>query len=114
MPDKLSEAAAAAISSADDLGIAAITWWELAWLASNGRIHISIPMRSWLAELDTQLRTFNITPEIAALAVGFSDEFPHDPGDRLIYATALSFGCRLVTKDKRLRSYPNPHPVTLW
>jgi PIN domain nuclease of toxin-antitoxin system len=34
--------------------------------------------------------------------------------DRLIYATAIEHGYRLVTKDEKLRSHRQPRPVALW
>lgn len=40
--------------------------------------------------------------------------FPGDPPDRLIDATAVENGWRLVTKDTRPRRRRHPHPVTLW
>jgi PIN domain nuclease of toxin-antitoxin system len=40
--------------------------------------------------------------------------FPGDPADRLIYATAIEQGVRLVTKDRRLRAHRHPRPLTLW
>lgn len=49
-------------------------------------------------------------PAIAATAVGLPDTFPGDPADRLIYATAVERGWRLVTKDRRLRDHPTPGP----
>jgi PIN domain nuclease of toxin-antitoxin system len=89
-----------------------MTWFELAWLARHGRIRVAIPIRSWLAELSQQVRTLGITPLIAETAVSLAEPFPGDPADRLIYATAIEHGARLVTKDQRLRS--EPQGVALW
>jgi PIN domain nuclease of toxin-antitoxin system len=44
-----------------------------------------------------------ITPEIAALATQFPEDYPHDPVDRLIGATARAEGMALVTRDERIR-----------
>ena len=113
-PDRISKPAAVALREADELAIAAISWFELAWLARNERIVVTIPIRSWLEQLGRQVRTIGITPAIADTAVALPASFPGDPADRLIYATAIEHGCRLITKDERLRSHPHPRPLALW
>jgi len=45
-----------------------------------------------------------ITPVIAALATQFPADYPRDPADRLIGATARSEGLALVTRNERIRS----------
>ena len=47
-----------------------------------------------------------LLPEIAVTA-GMLDgkEFPGDPADRMIYATARAAGLALATRDERLRAY---------
>ena len=113
-PERLSPDASRALDGADDLAVAAITWFELGWLAQHSRIVVSVPVRSWLERLATQVLTFGITPAIAATAVSLPASFPGDPADRLIYATAIEHGLRLVTKDGKLRAHPHPRPVALW
>lgn len=113
-PDRLSETAAAALSDADELAVADITWWELAWLAQNGRIRLTVPIRSWLDALSRDVRSIGVTPAIAISAVSLPETFPGDPADRLIYATAIEYGWRLVTKDQRLHEHPNRQPITIW
>jgi PIN domain nuclease of toxin-antitoxin system len=102
-PDRLSARAAKLVADADELVVAAITWYELAWLARNGRIAVAIPIRSWLDQLAAQVRTVAISPAIADTAVSLPSSFPGDPADRLIYATSIEHGLPLVTKDARLR-----------
>jgi PIN domain nuclease of toxin-antitoxin system len=113
-PRRLSQTASRAVEQADELAVAAISWFELAWLAQHDRIQLAIPMRSWLQQLAKHVRTVGITPAVAATAVSLPSSFPGDPTDRLIYATAVEHGWRLVTKDRRLRSHRHPRPVTLW
>lgn len=113
-PDRLSRTAADAIAEASEIAVAAITWFELAWLAKNERIALSVPIRTWLDELSAQVLTLGITPGIADSAVALPSSFPGDPADRLIYATAVETGLELVTKDKRLRSHRHPRKITLW
>ena len=44
-----------------------------------------------------------ITPEIAALASQFPEDYPGDPSDRIIGATARAEGMTLVTRDEKIR-----------
>ena len=113
-PERMSLAASQAVLDADELAVCAVSWFELAWLARHERILVSVPLRSWLEELAAQVRTIGITPAIAATAVALPSSFPGDPADRLIYATAIETGCRLITKDSRLRAHRHPQPLALW
>jgi len=113
-PERVSRAATAALSEADELAIASISWFELAWLARHERIVITVPLRSWLDQLAGQIRTIAVTPAIADTAVSLPESFPGDPADRLIYATAIEHGWRLVTKDKRLRAHRHPRSLAVW
>ena len=113
-PERLSDAATKTLAEADQLAVAAISWFELAWLATHERIIVTIPVRSWLEQLADGLQTLGVTPAIAATAVALPSSFPGDPADRLVYATAVEHGCLLVTKDRRLLSHRHPRPVTVW
>jgi len=113
-PDRVSLAATKALSEADELAVAAITWFELARLAQHERIAVAIPIHSWLDRLAEHVRTLPLTPAIAATAVSLPASFPGDPADRLIYSTAIEHGLRLVTKDGKLRVHRHPRPLALW
>ena len=113
-PAKLSRTATRKIEAADELAVASISWFELAWLAEHERIVLAVPIRAWLDDLATDVRSVGTTPAIAATAVGLSSTFPGDPADRLIYATAIELGWELVTKDRRLRRHRHPRPITVW
>jgi PIN domain nuclease of toxin-antitoxin system len=104
-PNRLSDRAASAISAADELAVASVTWYELAWLARHRRIDPGRPVRSWLDGLSRGVRTLVITPVIAETAAGLPPPFPGDPADRLIYSTAVEHGLPLVTKDTRMRAH---------
>jgi PIN domain nuclease of toxin-antitoxin system len=113
-PDRVSRTAAEVLTDADELAVAAIAWFELAWLARHERIVVTTPLRSWLEGLAQRVRTVTLTPAVAATAVELPASFPGDPADRLIYATAIELGCPLVTKDRRLRAHRHPRRVTVW
>jgi len=113
-PQRVSGPARTALEQADELAVAAISWFELAWLARNERIVVKIPIRSWLLGLAAQLRTVAVTPAIADTAVALPSSFPHDPADRLIYATAVEHDLRLVTKDRAIRNQAHPSSMAVW
>jgi putative transposase len=82
-PERLSATAAKTLAGADRLAVAAITWFELAWLAAHERIVLTIPLRSWLERLADGVQTFGVTPAVAATAVSLPSSFrPPDLCDR--------------------------------
>ena len=113
-PGKLSRPATRAVEAADEIAVASITWFELAWLAEHERITVAVPIRSWLEDLAADVRTIGTTPSVAATAVALPVSFPGDPADRLIFATAIECGWQLVTKDRRLRDHRYPRRITVW
>lgn len=114
-PDRLSTPALEALEGADELAVAAITWYELAWLARHGRISVDLPIATWLGGLAGSVRTVALSPAIAATAAALPESFPSDPADRLIYAAAIEHGWNLVTKDARLRRHrASPAVRTIW
>lgn len=113
-PERVSVAARKALEGADELAVAAISWYELAWLARHDRITVTVPIRSWLDGLASHLRTIGVTPAIADAAVSLPASFPRDPADRLIYATAIEHGLGLVTKDQAIRDHDHPRSLTIW
>ncbi len=113
-PDRVSAPAREALDRADELAVAAISWYELAWLARHERITVNVPIRTWLQGLAEQLRTIGITPAIADTAVALPSSFPGDPADRLIYATAIEHGLKLVSKDRAIGDHDRAGSVVVW
>jgi PIN domain nuclease of toxin-antitoxin system len=113
-PDRISRPARRVLDAADELLIAAISWYELGWLAEKQRIVIDIPVRSWLEDLSAQVRTVGITPAIADTAVGLPSTFPRDPTDRIIYATAIEHGVKLITRDEAIAEHDRPRSLVVW
>jgi PIN domain nuclease of toxin-antitoxin system len=104
-PKRLSKKAREAIREAREttgVAVAAITLWELAWLAESGRIQVTGSVESFVRETVSRVMVEPITPEIAAFAVQLPSDFPKDPADRLIAATAAVEGAALVTADERI------------
>jgi PIN domain nuclease of toxin-antitoxin system len=114
-PAKLSSKAAASIRAAPKEGgiaISAITLWELAWLATHGRLRISGTADAFVERISSHTAILPITARIAVLANQFPANYSSDPCDRLIGATALSEGIPLVTKDRSIRS--SKQLKTIW
>jgi PIN domain nuclease of toxin-antitoxin system len=88
------------------LAISAISLWELSWMLARGRILSSGTVETSLRALTEGIAIRPITTEIAALATQFPDDYPHDPADRIIGATARAEGMALVTRDERIRNCP--------
>lgn len=113
-PTHLSPAAAAAIEDAQELAVAGVTWFELAWLVTNGRLGSRIPVRAWLDGLAREIRTLPLTTAIAARAAELPADFPRDPADRIIFATAQENGFRLVTRDRRMHEHDPARDIVIW
>ena len=47
-----------------------------------------------------------LTLEIAGLTTQFAEDYPRDPADRIIGATARAEGMALVTQDEGIRGCP--------
>ena len=85
-------------------GIAAISCWEVAMLASRGRIELDRDPVTWMEDalVELGLDLLPLTPAVAAASAQLGP-IHGDPADRLIVATALTHGAVLVTRDARLR-----------
>ncbi|MFY9527943.1 MAG: type II toxin-antitoxin system VapC family toxin [Candidatus Acidiferrales bacterium] len=106
-PAKLSRPATRAIARAareGGIAISAITLWELAWLATHGRLELFGTVEGYVEEVSSRVAIRPITVKIAVLANQLPPDYSGDPCDRLIGATALAEGIALVTKDARIRS----------
>jgi PIN domain nuclease of toxin-antitoxin system len=106
-PRKLSRAAGKAIREAyreGGVAIAAVTLWELAWLMTNRRLGIAGTVEAFVDEIAGKLAVRPITPKIAVVATQLPTDYPKDPIDKLIGATAIAEGLALVTKDRQIRA----------
>jgi PIN domain nuclease of toxin-antitoxin system len=108
-PRRLSTLATNAIRRAIDdggLAIASITLLEVARLTARGRIIPQGTAGAWLETLidRSNVTVKEITPAVATIAAYFAEDFPGDPADRLIAATARVEGASLVTRDAAIRA----------
>jgi PIN domain nuclease of toxin-antitoxin system len=102
-PKSLSPKAKKAILAArksGPLALSAISLWEIAWLAENKRIETDVSVDSFVKKCASYVQVLPITQQIAVRSVQFPKSYPNDPQDRIIGATALVEGIRLLTHDK--------------
>ena len=106
---RLTRRASRAIESADALGVSAISCWEVAGLVAQGRLALDRDPEVWLdlALKLPRVRLLPLSPRIAARSARLGAQAPEDPVDRVIVATGLDYGCRIVSKDKRIRRFPS-------
>ena len=113
-PERLSRRASDAIAYSREVGICAISVWEVATKVARGRLELDRPIEVWvhqaLARPHSQL--LELSPEIAILAGSLGEQgFHGDPADRMIAATAMRLGAELVTKDRAIRAFSDVRSV---
>lgn len=103
-PARLSARARHAIEQSVEVGVAAISCWEVAMLVEKARLELDRDVLLWVQQALAQPRCalIPLTAEIAVAAARLGTE-GGDPADRLIAATAISRRAPLVTKDQGLR-----------
>ena len=107
-PGKLGRVARREIDRAKKIGVPAICCLELATLAARGRISLDRPPLHWMDDALSLPRVdlLPLTPAVAIKAAELPANFPGDPADRLIAATAILESSLLITKDERMQKSP--------
>ena len=106
-PRKLSRVAEAAIRrarSSGSLAVSAITLVELAALINRRRLRTMATVEGTVRQFVEDLEILPLTSEIAIVTSHFPPDFPSDPMDRIIAATARAEGISLVTADERIQA----------
>ncbi len=85
------------------LAISSMTLLELARLASQKRIQLTPNLEAFLREVERRFAVLPITGRICVQAFEFPVNYPKDPADRVIGATAVIEGLNLVTADQAIR-----------
>ena len=103
-PKRLGRSASRAIAKADRVGVAAVSMWELAMLVEKERLSLDRELLEWIRDAlgHARVELLPMTPAVVATAHQLRGALGGDPGDRIIVATALVEGVKLVTKDERI------------
>ncbi len=107
---KLSRVQADAITrsekSGDRMGVASITFWEIAKLVEHERVRLRRTVDDLFDDLEAhpQVAVLPLSPRISLESTRLGARFHKDPGDQIIAATARVFGLSLVTADERMRA----------
>jgi PIN domain nuclease of toxin-antitoxin system len=89
------------------LFVSTVSTLEMARLAKEGTISLSISLQTWVADTLAVMScgTLEISHEIAIGAYALPGCFHKDPADRLLVATAIIHELTLVTMDERILRY---------
>lgn len=91
--------------SSNQLGVATISFWEVAMLIEKQRLVMQTELDVWRSEL---LKTGLIEIPLrgsTAIRAGQLRMFHGDPADRMIVATAIENGATLMTADTKILSW---------
>ena len=108
---RLSREQARILDELEDQGLSAalsaITLRELAQMIHRRRATVEMELEAWLDSIDSHplLTIFPLTAKIAAESVRLGDDFPNDPADRIVVATARCHNLTLITADERIRKW---------
>ena len=88
-------------------GLSAISLREMAFMIQRGRVSVDASLDAWLESINSHplLTILPLTAEIAAESVRLGDDFPNDPADQIIVATARCHNLTLITADERIRKW---------
>jgi PIN domain nuclease of toxin-antitoxin system len=114
-PEELSTRLRDAIDASRWIGISAMSCFEVARLADDGRITLATDPASWVRRAlgGERVELLPVDADVAVTAALLDRRrFPGDPGDRIILASALAHGALLGTKDRRIRSFDRG--ATIW
>jgi len=112
--DNIGSKLAALIENSEEVCVSSISCWEVVYLAKRGRMELPIPAEKWIEVglSETQTTCLPIDQQIAVLAANLTDHH-RDPADRIIIATAITYGAQLMSFDKQFREYDELHGLLL-
>jgi PIN domain nuclease of toxin-antitoxin system len=73
------------------------------WLAERNASPLTLASNLFFAKWNGSSFVLPITHDVCVQALAFPPDYPKDPADRIIGATAVSHGLTLVTADRAIR-----------
>lgn len=116
-PDKLSKKIIEVINKAkkeENILVSSISIFEIFLLIKKGKLELATSPDVWLEKIESLpfVRFIPVDNQIAAYSVNLPDFIHKDSADRIIIATALNMGAKLVTSDKKILDYSKVQ--TIW
>lgn len=112
---KLSEPQRKAILSNEEneLGICAISLWEVAKLVAYKRLELPCGLAEWFDQAlgYPGITVLPLTQGIAIESTRLPGEFHRAPADQLIVAAARIYQCPLITSDEKILRYPHVQTI---
>lgn len=88
---------------AEAMAVVDITLLELASLFRRGRMQLGMTFKELLDIVEARFQILPISGKASARTLELPSDYPKDPADRIIGATAWVEGIPLVTADERIR-----------
>jgi PIN domain nuclease of toxin-antitoxin system len=94
-------------SESNNLGVSAISVWEVGMLEAKKRVTFEKPCMDWVRDALSVpgLSLIPLTPEIAVRSTRLPGDLHADPADRILAATVQVMNAILVTCDTKLLKY---------
>lgn len=113
--DKLSQKAKKTIEEAEKrktIYISSMSILEICLLVKKNKLNLGTNLNVWLQQVET-LSYVHFVPMDNKIAFQSVDlDFSHkDPADRIIIATALKLGAKLITADEKILNYKKVQTV---
>lgn len=106
LPDDFDRMLEDAVDRGKTLGVSAISLWEIAMLASRGRLRLTASIDAFVEDVERHpaVTVLPLSARVAVESTRLGESYPRDPADRIIGATARCHGLRLMTADERIRA----------
>ena len=91
----------------NELYVSAISIWEIALLASKGKITFSVNINEWINNLlkIPGLNLIDLSIAILIESCNLANLQHKDPADRMIIASTRNLNAQLMTVDKKITEY---------